>query len=397
MLNSIPSEVPKLTDISVETLISDPYPSFDRLRDLASVVWVESVRLNLVTRFDDIVTVERDQEVFASTNPQSLMNKVMGHSLMRKDSVCHQVERKAIEPAFRPSIAKNHWSPIFTDIAKNLIDDFAGQGKVDLFDGFSAPMASRALIEMLGFEGVSWQNLATWSQSLMDGVGNYQQDPEIETRWQIAAKGIDDAINHILPKHRAEKNTSVLSSMVHAQHPHSPEQISANVKVIVGGGLNEPRDAILTCIMGLLQNSDQAAAAMADRNYFAAAFEESIRWVSPIGMYPRRVTRDTVLGDTMLKEGDQVGICVGAANRDKTRFECPERFDINRPRAHHLAFGAGPHFCAGSWVSRQMVGEIAVPMIFDRLKNLRLDPAKPAVERGWVFRGPVSLSVVWDV
>jgi cytochrome P450 len=139
------------------------------------------------------------------------------------------------------------------------------------------------------------------------------------------------------------------------------------------------------------------AQVQADPALYALAFEESVRWVAPIGMYPRRVARDIELGDTQLKEGDQLGICVGAANRDPSRFDNPHAFDINRKRRQHLGFGAGPHFCAGTWVAREMVGKIAVPMIFDRLKNLRLHDSKPVVQSGWVFRGPTRLPVQWDM
>lgn len=388
---------PALSDIPIETLMADPYPSFDRIRDLGSAVWVESARIKLVTRFADIMTVERNHAVFASTNPGSLMNQVMGHSLMRKDDQPHQMERKAIEPSFRPGVVKQHWAPIFERIAADLIDTFVGDGHTDLFHSFAAPMASLALIEMLGLDGVRWQDLADWSQALMDGVGNYQADPQIAGRARLASDGIDAAIDRVLDRHRAERNPAILSAMAHADHPQSIEQIRANVKVIVGGGLNEPRDSILTCILGLLQNPDQKSAALQDPKLFRTAFEEAVRWVSPIGMYPRRVTQDTVLGDTQLGKGDQIGICVGAANRDRRQFDHPDRFDIFRPRSQHLGFGAGPHFCAGTWVARQMVGDIAVPMIFDRLPGLRLDPGNPAVERGWVFRGPVTLPVLWDV
>lgn len=63
----------------------------------------------------------------------------------------------------------------------------------------------------------------------------------------------------------------------------------------------------------------------------------------------------------------------------------------------HLGFGAGPHFCAGTWVARQMVGAIAVPQLFARLKDLRLDEDKQAKFGGWVFRGPLNLPVQWTV
>ena len=389
--------VPVMDDVSIGTLMADPFPSFRRIRETASVVWVSDARINLVTRFEDIMTVERDHGRFASTNPGSLMNQVMGHSLMRKDDRAHQVERKAIEPSFRPGVVKNHWAPIFDEIADRLIDGFAADGETDLFDSFAAPMASLALGEVLGLKDVAWQDLARWSQALMDGVGNYGADPAIAQRATEASDGIDAAIDAALDRYRDNPDPSVLSSMLHAEHEHTLEQIRANVKVIIGGGLNEPRDSILTTVYGLLLQPDQRARVEADPTLYRAAFEEAVRWISPIGMYPRRVTCDTVLGDTAVKEGDQLGICVGAANRDESRFADPDAFDVFRKRGQHLGFGAGPHFCAGTWVARQMVGEIAVPMLFNRLKGMQLIEDRPAKLSGWVFRGPISLPVRWEV
>ena len=63
-------QAPVIQDISIQTLVEDPYPSFDRIRSMASAVWVDSARINLVTRFDDIMEIERNHEVFASSNPQ---------------------------------------------------------------------------------------------------------------------------------------------------------------------------------------------------------------------------------------------------------------------------------------------------------------------------------------
>ncbi len=152
--------VPVMDDITIGTLTADPYPSFQRIRQTASAVWVSDARINLVTRFDDIMTVEHDHGRFASTNPGSLMNQVMGHSLMRKDDEAHQIERKAIKPSFRPGVVKNHWSPAFEDISKRLIDAFADDGETDLFGSFAAPMASLGLAQVLGLKNVAWQDLA---------------------------------------------------------------------------------------------------------------------------------------------------------------------------------------------------------------------------------------------
>ncbi|WP_050406689.1 cytochrome P450 [Bradyrhizobium embrapense] len=388
--------VPVVIDIAYHDLLDDPYPIFRRLRELAPAAFVEAAKLTLVTRFDDIVRIERDPATYSADNPSSLVNKVMGPTFMRKDGAEHAIGRKAIEPSFRPATIKEYWAPKFTAIAAMLIDDLSAADEADLFPALAAPMASLSLMAMIGFRAMPWQTLADWSQALIDGAGNYAADAEIERKAMQASADVDAAIDAVLDDHRSHPNPSILSSMVNADPPMPIESIRANIKVIIGGGLNEPRDAILTLVLGLLQNPAQKDSVLSEPGLWPAALEEAVRWISPIGMYPRRVTRDVDLSGTTLPEGLQIGLCVGAANRDGNRFAEPDRFDVTRPKQSHLAFGAGPHFCAGTWVSRLTVGKIVVPMLFARLRNLRLRAEAPPVVRGWVFRGPVTLPVRWD-
>ena len=86
----------------------------------------------------------------------------------------------------------------------------------------------------------------------------------------------------------------------------------------------------------------------------------------------------------------------GSANRDEACFQHPDRFDITRDTAKSIAFGAGPHYCAGAFASRAMVSDVALPSIFARLKGLRLDPSEPVRIGGWAFRGLLNLPVLWD-
>jgi len=360
------------------------------------VAWVPAANIHLVTGFDEIMEIERNPEIFASTNPMSLMNKIMGHTLMRKDGTEHKLERKALEPTFRPGTVKRHWSPIFERICDQLIAELHSKnGAAELFTDLAAPMASLSLIELMGFKDVRWQDVAKWSQALMDAVGNYGSDPEIEARGMAASSAIDEAINHVIDDLRANPNPSAISSMLHCEDALSIAQIQANIKVAVGGGLNEPRDAILSAAFALLSNPEQRRAVREDPSLFMAVFEEAVRWISPIGMYPRRVTQDTTLGGVELKAETQIGVCVGAANRDPVRFKDAAEFNIFREKASHLGFGAGPHFCAGTWVARMMVGQVVVPRLFDSFPTLRLAKGDSVDVRGWVFRGPVKLAVEW--
>ncbi|MCA1400959.1 cytochrome P450 [Bradyrhizobium sp. BRP56] len=390
------SAVPVVTDIAYQDLLDDPYPIFRRLREIAPAVFVAPAKLTLVTRFDDIMRIERDPSAYSADNPASLVNKVMGPTFMRKDGAEHAIGRKAIEPSFRPATIREHWAPKFTAIAEKLIDELAASDGADLFSALAAPMASLSLMAMIGFRAMPWQTLAEWSQALIDGAGNYAADVEIERKAMQASADVDAAIDAVLDDLRSQPNPSILSSMVNADPSMPIEGIRANIKVIIGGGLNEPRDAILTLVLGLLENPAQKDGVLAKPELWPAALEEAVRWISPIGMYPRRVTRDVELSGTTLPQDLQIGLCVGAANRDGSRFVEPDRFDVTRPKQSHLAFGAGPHFCAGTWVSRLTVGKIVVPMLFARLRNLRLRAEAPPVVRGWVFRGPVTLPVRWD-
>jgi cytochrome P450 len=168
------------------------------------------------------------------------------------------------------------------------------------------------------------------------------------------------------------------------------------VKVIIGGGLNEPRDSICTAAYGLLSNPEQLPRVLADESSWKNVFEETVRWVAPIGMYPRRVAKRTELSGIILEPDMPIGLSAASACHDEKYFPDGHRFDVFREKKPHLAFGSGPHFCLGTWVARKMVGEIAVPALFRRLKNLRLDPDNPPKMGGWVFRGPLSVPVLWD-
>ena len=103
---------------------------------------------------------------------------------------------------------------------------------------------------------------------------------------------------------------------------------------------------------------------------------------------------DEEVENVQLSKGDRVFFMYSGANRDPRAFSQPEIFDITRDTSPSLAFGAGPHFCAGAAISRVLVSDIALPMLFDSFQNLRLD--EDVKFRGWAFRGPVSVKVRWD-
>lgn len=393
----MPRDLPVIEDVTLQEMYANPYPLYERLRRDAPVARIAPANIVLVTKFDDIITIERDDETFPAFDPQSLQVKAMGHSLMRRDGAEHAAERGTLTKTFAPGTVKRHWGPMFEEIATRVLDEVRDKGRCDIYSDFASPVASECLAQIIGLTDTDWPTMMRWSLGLIEATGNYGNDPAIWARNEIEGQEINDAIDLRVEKLRGTDDPCVISAMINADPPVPIERVRANVKVTIGGGLNEPRDAICTTLLGLFQNPDQRSAVLEDEALFRTAFEEAVRWVAPIGMYPRRTSRDVVLSDILIPAGTMLGLSAASACHDEDHFANGGNFDIFRERASHLAFGSGPHFCLGTWSARKMVGEIAVPMLLRELPNLRLDPDHPHTMGGWVFRGPTSLPVVWDV
>ncbi|WP_134661380.1 MULTISPECIES: cytochrome P450 [unclassified Amycolatopsis] len=387
-------EIPTADWVEIPALYADPYPIYERLLARAPIHWVPALDRYLVVGHEACHTVELDQERFSADEAQSLMKRSMGHSMLRKDDPEHDAERKAYGGVLRPKAVKQQWEAVFERNYRTYAEKLRAAGPgADLVAEFAAPYAADNLRAVLGFRNAGHGDLQRWSQTLIDGTGNYADDPQVWAAAERSSREVDEAIDEMLPLLRAEPDGSLLSVLASSGMP--VDALRANVKMTIGGGVNEPRDALTTTAWALLTYPAQRAAVLAGQRW-RDAFEESLRWVAPIGMYPRQATRDTELAGVAVPRGARLGIVLGAANRDPAVFVDPAVFDIDRPRKPHLAFGGGNHFCAGAWVARASVVSVALPRLFAEFPGLRPDPARPATVGGWVFRGVLSLPVHWD-
>ena len=114
--------------------------------------------------------------------------------------------------------------------------------------------------------------------------------------------------------------------------------------------------------------------------------------MSPIGMSPRRIGKNFIYKNVEFYENDMIFFMFGSANRDEAIFQNPDYFDISRDNGPSISFGAGPHFCAGAWISKTLIAEVALPLFFSHFSNLYLK--KPIEFQGWAFRGPKEVILV---
>lgn len=381
--------LPPQTHIDLAGFAADPYPALAEMRAQAPITYVPELDAILMVRRDDIHRHEKRIEVFSSDQPGGLMTVLMGQNMMRKDGESHQAERRALFPTFSPKSVATHWKPLFAGAAERILRGLKPKGACDLVTDFAMPVSAEALRAVTGLISMTNVQMDACSQAMIDGCANYAGDPEIEARCHRGTDLIDRNIDRqwdAPPRHSA--------LAVGQAAGMAEESLRANIKLIISGGQNEPRDAIAGAAWALLSHPEELSKVKAGKATWKDVFAEYVRLHSPIGMSPRRVARDDVIDGIAIKVDQQVFLMFSSAGRDEAHFEEPDRFDVTRDTSSAIPFGAGPHFCAGAAISHCLVAEIALPMLFDALPNLRLTGDVDL--RGWAFRGPVSVPVAWD-
>lgn len=385
------STAPRI-DIDPAAFWADPYPMLAKMRREAPIAFVPQLGATLLTSRDDISISEKQIDVFSSHQPAGLMNRLMGHNMMRKDGEAHQVERRAMFPTVSPKTVKGYWTAQFQAHADRIIDAIE-PGRIDFMRDFALPFSGECLKSITGLTNIGFEDMDAWSQGMIEGIANYADDPAVEARCHAATAGIDAAIDDILQAMRKHPDQSILGVLLASGMPM--ESVRANVKLAISGGQNEPRKAIAGTVWALLTHPEQLDLVLRGEVSWLQAFEEYARWISPIGMSPRRIAKPWTIRDVSFELDERVFLMFGSANRDEKHFERAEQFDVRRDTSKSVAFGAGPHFCAGAFASRAMIADVALPTLFARARKLELTDDEPVRIGGWAFRGLQNLPVNW--
>ena len=378
-------------EIDPQKFWADPYPDFANMQKDCPIAYVPQLDATLLTRHADIKVNEKKTDVFSSHQPQGLMTVLMGENLMRKDGRAHMTERRAIYPSMSPQAVKEHWHAQFEAHTRDVIENLAEETSADLFWRYAMPVSAHALRVMTGLTNMSPDEMNRVSQGMIDGCANYGGDPDVEAYCHECTASIDRHIDERLEEGVETDDLSLIGVQLAAGL--NGEQLRANVKLAISGGQNEPRDAIAGAIWALLTHPEQLQACLNGEATWLQAFEEYARWVSPIGMSPRRIAQTYEYEGVTFEPEDRAFFMFSAGNRDGRVFSDAERFDVTRDIGASLSFGAGPHYCAGAWASRTLIADVALPMFFDSFPDVQIDGDVPF--GGWAFRGPLALPCRW--
>ena len=341
--------------------------------------------------YDAVQTVLRDGETFSSAGYADVMGAVMGHTILEMDEPEHHTYRGLVQQAFSRKAMERWEEEAVGPIVDECIDAFIERGNAELVRELTLPFPVNVIASMLGLPRADLPQFHRWAIELI----SVSFDWERGTR---ASAQLRDYFAGVLAERRFHPANDLMSilavSELDGQHL-TDEEIFAFLRLLLPAGAETTYRSSSNLLFGLLTHPDQLGALRADRALMPKAIEEGLRWEPPLTTIVRTATRDTVVDGVDVPAGAVVITNMGSANHDEKYWERSEEFDIHREQRQHLAFAFGPHMCLGMHLAR-METRVVLERIFDRLPNLRLDPAADAPQiTGMTFRAPPALPVLF--
>jgi len=374
--------------------VPDPYPVYRRLRHERPVIALEGPlgRTTLITRYGDICAALKDGETFSSRGNARGIGLVMGRTILEMEGKEHLRQRRLVTPAFSPRALREGLEAVVDRTVHQLVDEFVRDGQADLVSQLTFTYPLRVMAHVMALPIEDFEQFHHWALDLLA----IADDPQ---RGFDAAQRLIDYLRPIIEDRRKNPGSDLVSTLVHAEvegERLTEDEVLSFLRLLLPAGAETTYRLTGSLLFALLSHEGAMAEVRADRAAIDLAIEETLRWEAAVQYVSRETTREVEVAGTTIPNGEMLMLAVGSANRDETRFDDPDRFDLHRKNvSDHVAFGFGEHFCLGSNLAR-LEARAAVRILLERLPNLRFAPDADCRIVGLAFRSPDRLPVVFD-
>jgi cytochrome P450 len=393
--------------------LKDPYPQLERLAAEQPIFYSEQLGYLVVTRYEDIIEVFKNPDVFSSENVQDPVfpvceaaQKVLSAEDYNPQAVMsnrQQPDHTRIRKYTRDGFSSRRMKvlePYIRDGSEELINRMlANGGPAEFVSSFAHPLPGQIIFRFIGFPEADDEQLIYWTSNRLQftwGKPTDEQQVEIAENmlryWRYCREFV---------AMRMREPADDLTSELLAAHKANPEDLSyREVESVIYGlsfaGHEIVSNFITNTALRLLEDRGNWEAVCNDPSLIPNMLEEVLRFDSPQTSWRRITTRDAQLGGIDIPAGTQIFLSLGAANHEAGIFEAPSRFDMARENAgKHISFGHGIHFCLGARLAR-LEAEIALESLARRIPELQLVPDQElSYSPNMTFRGPAELYVTW--
>jgi cholest-4-en-3-one 26-monooxygenase len=332
-----------------------------------------------ITRHADLITVNRDYEVFSSAeqgisipdiSPEGSMVREM---MLYMDPPRHTRYRLLVNKGFTPRMIGLLETGLRTK-ATMIVDNVIERGQCDFVTDLAAELPLQAIAELMGVPQEDRHKLFDWSNRMV-GIDDPEYEGDRESGTEAAAELYMYA-NSLAAEKRQNPLDDIVSRLLGAEidgDKLSETEFDMFFMLLAVAGNETTRNATAHGMKALMDNPDQFEKLRTNIDLLESAVEEIVRWATPVLHFRRTAMSDYELGGKQIKKGDKVVMWHISANRDETVFDEPFTFDIERNPNEHIGFGGGgPHFCLGANLAR-----MELRIIFEEIVS-RMPDMEPA-------------------
>ena len=344
-----------------------PHVLFRRLRGECPVHWTARVSeypneagFWSVTRAEDIHAVSRDWKTYSSelggitAVTEGFPLELLQAMFIGMDPPKHDRLKMLFQTGFTPKRIAAH-EPAIRQIAIDVLDRIAERDTCDLVNDVAQPVVSRVIGS---FMGIPPEDDAAWASLMNSALG--AGDPDLNPGGvdSVAENDIPEVFERcrkLIAERREHPTDDLTSVLVHAEvegQRLEEHEIVMNFFLLVAAGNDSTKATYCSGMRALMENPDQRRLLLDDPSLVPGAVEESLRMFPAFAHFRRTATCDTELAGQQIRKGEKVVLWYVSSNREESRYEDPDRFDVTR-RTEHQAFGAGGrHFCLGTALAR---------------------------------------------
>ena len=390
-----PPSVPHLDIDPFDTsFFENPYPAQEALREAGSVVYLDKWQVYGVARHAQVHAVLNDPMTFCSSRGVGLSDFRKEKPwrppslILEADPPAHTRTRAVLSKVLSPAVMKQIRDR-FTAAAEAKVDELLQRRTIDAIPDLAEAYPLSVFPDAVGLRPQGREHLLAYAGVVFNAFG-----PPNELRQTAIERSAPHQAYVAEQCQRQNLAPGGFGACVHAFSDTgeiTPDEAPLLVRSLLSAGLDTTVNGLSAAIYCLARFPDQMAKLRADPSLARNAFEEAVRFESPVQTFFRTTTRDVEIGGHTIGEGEKVLMFLGAANRDPRRWDEPDRYDITRKTSGHVGFGSGIHMCVGQLVAR-LEGEVVLAAL--ARKGVAIEISSPVKRRyNNTLRGLDSLPI----
>ncbi|ASO19680.1 cytochrome P450 [Actinoalloteichus hoggarensis] len=365
-----------------------------------SPVWQDGIGVWHVFRYEDVSRVITDYSIFSADYSKAYAENQQFRpgNITMVDPPYHRKLRGLVSQAFGAR-AINALEGRIHRICHDLLDAMDGAEEIDIVQDFSYPLPVIVIAELLGVPPADRVLFQQWADSILLADHSDMGDEAFITSFGDSVRNTGDYMLRHCESRRRDPQDDLMSRLVQAEV--DGERLDDQEIATFAGLLLMTGHVTTTILLGnallCLRDEPSAEAELrADRSLIPTAVEEVLRYRAPFMQTKRVAVEDTEIAGVRVPKNELIMPWLLSANLDERQFAEADRFDIRRDPNPHLGLGRGIHFCLGAPLAR-LEGRVAMNVLFDRLRGMRVTATPPFDPYGWGLYGVRNLatSIAW--